>query len=328
MKSFHELSHPGTQPSTKCISKHYVWHSMKTSISNLFKHCIHCHQSKVSCHTTHLVRQFYDEPTGKFSHVHVDIVGQLPTSYGMSYLLTIVDRVTRWPMVLPMSDMTADSVANAFLEGWVAQFGVPTVITDRGRQFISNLWTSIMGAIGSDVSTTTAFHPQSNGAVERFHRTLKASLMARLSKSSEWLRELPAVLLGIRTAYREELGSSIAEVVLGQEIAVPGQLLVKDSTSKVNYPPHPFFRKIDELLDARRVVPRHGTKASYVNKSLFDVDFVFVRDDTFKKPLTRPYRGPFQVISRSPDAFEIMVRGKPDWVSIDRLKPAFIDNSS
>ena len=138
-------------------------------------------------------------------------------------------------------------------------------MSDRGRQFISNLWKSITGALGSEVKTTSAFHPQSNGAVERFHRTLKASLMARLSDTSEWLLELPAVLLGIRTAHRQEFGMSIAEAVLGQELAVPGQLLIKNDTLYGEFKSHPFFRKVDELLESRKSVPRHGTSLSLIH---------------------------------------------------------------
>ena len=115
-----------------------------------------------------------------------------------------------------MHDMTAESVSQAFLSSWVSQFGVPLVITsDRGRQFISHLWSGICNALGSKVQTTTAFHAQSNGMVERFHRTFKASLMAKLSHTEDWVKELLAVLLGIRTAFRDEIGCSIAEVVLG-----------------------------------------------------------------------------------------------------------------
>ena len=95
--------------------------------------------------------------------------------------------------------------------------------------------------MGTEVKTTTAFHPQSNGMVERFHRTLKAALMAKLSNAADWLKELPAVMLGIRTAFREEFGCSIAEVTLGHELAVPGKFFGKDSTTSNLV--HPFFRK-------------------------------------------------------------------------------------
>ena len=222
-----------------------MWHGMRKDVSDWVKGCTDCQLSKVGRHNSHPVRQFEDEPSGKFTHIHIDIVGPLPESTDHAkYLLTIVDRATRWPMAIPMKDMTAQTVSSKLLSDWVAQFGVPTsIVSDRGRQFVSSVWSSLLSALGTEVKTTTAFHPEANGMVERFHRSLKSSLMAKLSSTHEWVKELPAVMLGIRTAFRDEFGASIAEVVLGQELAVPGKLLVKDSASA---PPHPFFRKIDE----------------------------------------------------------------------------------
>ena len=72
-------------------------------------------------------------------------MGPLPQSGGFTYLLTMIDRFTRWPEVIPLSDCTATSVALAFTSHWVARFGVPTSITtDQGRLFESSLWSQLM----------------------------------------------------------------------------------------------------------------------------------------------------------------------------------------
>ena len=108
--------------------------------------------------------------------VHIDIVGYLPSSHGFSYILTCVDEFKRWPEAIPIVDITAGTVARAFIGSWIARFGVPsTVSTDRGRQFDSTLWTELIRLLGSKRIRTIAYNPSSNGLVEQFHRQLKGS---------------------------------------------------------------------------------------------------------------------------------------------------------
>ena len=147
-------------------------------------------------HTRYPV-QVFEAPSGRFGHVHVDIVGPLPISQGCRYLFTLVDRWTRWPEAVSMTDITAESCVSAMMNGWISRFNSPEVITtDRGRQFTSGLWQSFVCLLGSFAPKTTSYHPQANGMVEQFHRSLKASLMASSDNASgNWVEELPAVLL-------------------------------------------------------------------------------------------------------------------------------------
>ena len=78
-----------------------------------------------------------------------------------------------------MKDISAATCADALIRGWIARFGIPTNLTsDRGAQFTSALWAELGKTLSIKNINTTAYHPQANGLVERFHRTLKASLMA------------------------------------------------------------------------------------------------------------------------------------------------------
>ncbi len=101
----------------------------------------------------------------------MDLVGPLPASKGFTYLFTIIDRTSRWPEAIPIAATTTVDCANALFQGWVSRFGVPAVITsDRGAQFTSSLWAALCSLLNIQHNQTTAYHPQSNGMVERFHR--------------------------------------------------------------------------------------------------------------------------------------------------------------
>ena len=115
-------------------------------------------------------------PSARFDAIHLDLVGPLPHSNGYTYLLTVIDRFTRWPEAFPLPDITVETVARTFLQGWIARFGTPTTITtDRGSQFQSGLWNDLMVALGTQRLRTTAYHPQANGLIERFHRCSQMS---------------------------------------------------------------------------------------------------------------------------------------------------------
>ena len=188
---------------------------------HLAKSCPRCQAANEHRHTTAPVDQFVPA-TRRFDHIHVDIVGPLPPSHNYRYLLTVVDRFTRWPEAISLVDAQTTTCVKALALHWIARFVVPAELTpDRGSYFTSELWATLSQLNGTRLHRTTAYHPQSNGIVERFHRHLKSALMARLT-GPDWIDELPWVLLGIRTVPKEDLGCSSAEMVNGAPLTVPG----------------------------------------------------------------------------------------------------------
>jgi transposase InsO family protein len=162
-------------------------------------------------------------PDQIFQHVHVDLVGPLPVSEdNQAYIMTIIDCTSRWAEAVPLTGVTAEKCADAFVETWVAQYGVPRVVTtDRGSQFTSAAWACMAKAVGFQHVTTSAYHPQANGLVERFHRQLKAVLRARLCGTA-WANHLAWVMLGLRAAPKEDSNVSPAEVIFGRKLLLPG----------------------------------------------------------------------------------------------------------
>ena len=122
------------------------------------------------------------------------------------------------------------TIARAYLQNLVARFGVPLHMTsDRGPQFMLELWSCMSSLLSTYLHPTTSYHPQANGLIERNHQDLKASLKCRLN-GPNWVDELPWVLLGLRTVPKEDLRSSSAELVYGSPLTVPGNFFLDSST--------------------------------------------------------------------------------------------------
>ena len=87
-------------------------------------------------------------------------MGPLPESEGHCYLLTVIDRYSRWIEAIPLTSITAQACAKALLRHWVARFGTPaSIVTDRGRQFTSQLWSELSLLLGFSHRQTTSYHP-------------------------------------------------------------------------------------------------------------------------------------------------------------------------
>lgn len=323
-EQLHSLAHPGVNASQRLVSTAYVWPKMRTDIRNWTRSCLQCQRSKVQHHNKAPPATFA-VPDVRFDHIHVDIVGPLPPSKGYNYLLTCVDRFTRWAEAIPISDITAKTVAHAFLSGWIARFGIPsTVTTDRGAQFESNLWSEFMHLLGSVRTRTTSYHPAANGMVERFHRQLKAALKCHNSQGN-WVDSLPLVMLGIRTALKSDLGCSSAELVYGTTLRIPDAFYTStDSTLCVNVPE--YVNNLKAIMSSLRPVPpRKNHNAPFqLDPELQSTTHVFIRQDGVRKALQHPYKGPFRVLSRTKKYFSIDVNGRQEIISIDRLKSAHV----
>jgi transposase InsO family protein len=124
----------------------------------------------------------------------------------------MVDRSTRLLEAVPLRTMEAKVCVEAFINTWVARYGVPeAVTTDRRRQFTSALWDGLCQNLQINHISTTAYHPQSNGLVERTHRQIKDALRARLA-GNKWPENLLWVLFGLRAAPKEDSAISSADL--------------------------------------------------------------------------------------------------------------------
>ena len=219
----------------KMVAAKFVWPGLQKQVGIWAKACLRCQAATVHRHTTAPLDQF-TPATRCFDHIHVDIVGPIPPLQNYRYLLTVVDRFTRWPEAIPLVDAHTITCAKAFAFQCIARFGVPVDLTsDRGSQFTSELWAILSQLHGTRLHRTTAYHPQSNGIVERFHRHLKSALIARLNGPN--------------------LDCSSTEMVYGAPLTVPGDFLPRGQETQEAAQFLPRLRETVRGLAPRPPVP-------------------------------------------------------------------------
>ena len=311
LEHIHGLTHPGVRATCRIASCRFVWPGMAKDVTTWCRECTACHRAKVTQQEKTKVEKI-PIPKERFSHVHVDIVGPWPPSRaGYRYLVTMIDRSTRWLEATPIKNITAEIVLDTFIETWVSRFGVPgKITTDRGSQFTSGTWADWCGEMGVLHIVTSAFHPQSNGLVERSHRQIKDALRAR-SADEDWYEHLPWVLLGIRATPKDEWGVSAAEATLGQTLTVPGQL-------------KPSLAVPQEGTCGPRVIPqskREWREAESQSPVSDTAEYVYVKRGMKGTPLAQNYAGPYHVMARGEKVCKVKMGERTEVISRDRIKP-------
>lgn len=153
------------------------------------------------------------------------IVGPFTPSRGIRFVVTLIDRRTRWPEAIPTNDISAKTIANIIACDWVSRFGCPAVIlTDQGRQFQSDLVSKLSELLGTHKVQTTAYDPQCNGRIERWHSSLKAAL--KTYRTDDWVPILLFILLGLRIATNDDTGVSAAQLTYEADLRSPGEFFM------------------------------------------------------------------------------------------------------
>ena len=286
----------------KKMEARYYWTSMRKDVAELVKYCHTCQACKGHKRIRPPVQEVPVQDD-RFKDLQVDIVGPLPVSEGMRYLLTVLCRNTRWIEAFPLAEANTVSCSEALIRGWIQRFGLPRLIkSDNGNTFISEMWEAVHKDQGVDIAFTPPYHPSSLGGVERQHKDIKLGLQAALfdmgkEHGSQWMSKLPWVMLGKRTAFQPALDTSAAEMVLGTTPLIPGDIITQPGTPLQG-------AQLKELLETVRmkaarppVQTSHNRTPPIHYPDLSDVTHAYVRRGK-TTPLSHKFDGPFQIVER------------------------------
>ena len=200
----------------------------------------------------------------------VDIMGPFPlTERGNRYILAAMDYFTKWPEAYALKDQEAGTVVDALLEGVISRLGVPESIhSDQGRNFESQVFATMCARLGITKTRTTPLHPQSDGLVERFNRTLAEQLSILTSTHQrDWDTHLPLVLMACRSAVQDSTSCTPALLMLGRELRTPAELAFGRPPDAPSAPAGPgYARQLQDRLDSAHAYARRQMRSAGVRQ--------------------------------------------------------------
>ena len=169
--------HPGQNRMYQPLRRRYYWPHSAADVTTTVRGCRTCAMNRVKLRK-HLNRLKLFPATRPLESLSIDILGPLPKAKGgKQYLLVITDRFTKLTQVVALKTVNAYTVATAFSDAWVFKYGIPrSLLSDNGPQFNAKFFHSACQILGISKLYTSTYHPQTNGQVERYNRTIASML--------------------------------------------------------------------------------------------------------------------------------------------------------
>ena len=229
--------HMGVKKTCDRLLRYFFWPGLRKDVAGFIKTCHTCQMTSKPNETIKPAPLYPIPAVSKpFEHLIIDCVGPLPPSKtGSIYLLTVMCQTTRYPAVYPLRTITTRSIVKA-LSQFIFIFGIPQVIqSDQGSNFTSRMFAEVLRQLKVKHNYASAYHAESQGALERFHQTLKSLLRSYCTElKRDWEEGLPW-LMSAREVVQESTGFSPSELVFAH--TVRGPLAVLQDDLKPGEPP-------------------------------------------------------------------------------------------
>ncbi|XP_078812643.1 uncharacterized protein lrrc75a isoform X3 [Oryzias latipes] len=210
--------HGGVQRTLSLIKRRFFWPTLERDVREFIAACDICARSKSSNLPPAGLLHPLPIATRPWSHIALDFVTGLPPSQGKTVILTVVDRFSKAAQFIPLPKLpTAAEMADILVHQVFRNHGIPKdIVSDRGPQFVSQVWRTFCSALGATVSLSSGYHPQSNGQAERANQELEAALRCLAAQNpSTWSKFLVWIEYAHNNHPSSATGLSPFEISLG-----------------------------------------------------------------------------------------------------------------
>ena len=296
----------------KMLVRHWWWEGMYADVCQYCKSCPVCATATGGSRPGR--PPLSPIPVSRpFQIVGVDILELPVTTQGNKYAIVFQDLFTKWPFVFAAPDQKSQRLVQLLVGEIIPMFGVPeALLSDRGTNLLSHLMMDVCKLLGIRKLNTTAYHPQCDGAVERFNRTLKTMLRKQAAKmGNQWDRYLSGVLWAYRNTPHDSTGEKPSFLLFGLDCRSPTEasLLPPSTVQSVNVDDY-REEMILSLSSARQLASTTLQEAQKKYKRAYDRharpgqyrvgDWIMIRfpqDESGKdRKLSRPWHGPYRVL--------------------------------
>ena len=189
---------------------------------------------------------------GPWDTLSIDIVGPLPPDRCHEFLIVFVNCFSKYTIFIPSSNHTASTVSEALMRHVIPYIGTPRrLLSDRGREFISSIWTKLLRSLRIQQVLTSPYHPEGNAINERSHRTLNNMLRTRLLEgpsTKAWTDKVPGIMLTLNAMPHEPHEFSASMIATGREPALPPDLISDTSPSPASEDTPGYVETIQQWL--------------------------------------------------------------------------------
>ena len=323
-QELHTTTHLGGQALWKLFSDCYSHKAGRRICIEVAQSCPQCQRGSDYGHRLKTTGTIQSK--GPWDSLSVDIVGPLPADRRHEFVIVFVDCFSRYSILVPASNHTANTVSDALLRH-VPYFGTPRrLLSDHGREFVGEVWASLTRSLGIQRLLTSPYHPEGNSINERSHRTINNMLRARLLEgvpSRHWVDKIPGIMLALNAMAHEPHGFSASMIATGREPTLPPDLESDACASPSPEDPASYVEAVRQrlMLTHQQMTPPTPVATNpYHEGSLI---FVMTTPPERSNKLAPRWKGPF-FVKRIPNPYQVTYEDGLVWrtIHVNHAKPA------